>query len=609
MAHSRTGWFGGKLIRTAVRGALAGGCLLCVLAAPGWSQSRQSSGSERPIVTAELPSINRGYDDVKYLFELAGDQKGYQTFKDTLDSFLEGVETDKPVGIRTYISEGKLHTVATLPVKTEADFHKFLKNLWDLDVKTAPPPMPALLPQVPRDIQAKAQSMKLHKDERIIFGLTDGFVRFEQGQVHLGRTIEDVRVARGAVSASVAHGASLAIHLDAGSESPAKRREAFEKSKEQVLEMPKREAFKTDADYELARAAIEYQLSKLELAFSESSRLDATWTTSREKKRWQLQGELSPAKDTSLAKDIERIGHASDEFAGVSKQGAVVWAELNVPVDSAVGKKLHALARQARDVSKDKIDKASNLRGEQKDNDKDFADFIGSIVEDVAGMEMFNGFARTWPAGEGQLTTVGAAKVPDGQKYRELVRKFHNQERAGKQGGGSGIEIHKVTLSKWAQDYPELFDKSGAVYIGTADKAVWYALGPGALERLEQAVQEAKGASPEKSDSAISLHAEMKPLADLWNMIRSRQPEDAARKVAKKSDEKGHKKISDTASTIADLKLHKVAAESFQEGNDTITLSLKRKGEQAELSAQFDEGVLRFAGKALSKFTKENLEE
>src|SRR6516165_7430071 len=165
-------------IFAAARGVLLGGCLLSLLVSTGWSQSqRPAAGTEKPVLTAELPGINRGYDDIKFLFELANDQKGFQTFKDTLDAFIAGVQTDKPAGFRTYVSGGQLHTVWSLPVKTEADFQKFLKNLWDLDVKTAPPPTPALLPQVPRDIQAKERSIKLGKEERIIFGLTDGFVR------------------------------------------------------------------------------------------------------------------------------------------------------------------------------------------------------------------------------------------------------------------------------------------------------------------------------------------------------------------------------------------------------------------------------------------------
>jgi len=602
-----TSW--NRRLFAAARGVLAGGCLLFLLVSTGWCQSqRAAAAAEKPIMTAELPSINRGYDDMKFLFELANDEKGYQTFKDTLDAFIEGVQTDKPVGFRTYVSGGQLHTVASLPVKNEADFQKFLKNLWDLDVKTAPPPTPALLPQVPRDIQAKARSMKLDKEERIIFGVTDGFLRFEQGHVHLGRSIEAVRVARGGMATNVPKGASLAMHLDGQTLSPADRRAAFEKSKEEFLSMPKREDFQTDADYELARAAMEYQLSKIELLFSESALLNASWTTSREKKNWQLDGEVTPAKDTSLAKDLAAVGKAPDEFAGVSKQGTAVWANMNMPVNPAVGKKLAAFAGQARGVAKDKIDKASGLSADQKVNDKDFADLISKVVEDVAGMSTFNGFVRTWPSGEGTLTTVGAAQVPDGQKYRELVRKFRNQEQVGDKSGSSGVEIHKITLAKWPQDYPELFDKSGAVYIGTADKAVWYALGPKALERLQQAAGEAKSGG-EKSDSAIELHAELRPLTDLWNMIRSRQPEGAAKKVEKTSEEKGRKRISRAASTVADLNLHKVAADSFKDGDDKVSLSLKRKGDKAELSARFDEGVLRFAGKSLSKFTKENLEE
>ena len=81
-----------------------------------------------------------------------------------------------------------------VPVKNEADFKKFLHNLWDLDVKTAPPPTPALAPQVTKSVQAKLKSHKLESNERIVFGLSEGFLRFESGQVHIGETLEGVRI-------------------------------------------------------------------------------------------------------------------------------------------------------------------------------------------------------------------------------------------------------------------------------------------------------------------------------------------------------------------------------------------------------------------------------
>ena len=62
-------------------------------------------------------------------------------------------------------------------------------------------------------------------------------------------------------------------------------------------------------------------------------------------------------------------------------------------------------------------------------------------------------------------------------------------------------------------------------------------------------------------------------------------------------------------SALKDLQLHKIAREAFQKGNDTVSLTLSRQGDDLELAGRFDEGILRFAGLVLSKFVKENLED
>ena len=60
---------------------------------------------------------------------------------------------------------------------------------------------------------------------------------------------------------------------------------------------------------------------------------------------------------------------------------------------------------------------------------------------------------------------------------------------------------------------------------------------------------------------------------------------------------------------MSELELPKIAVEALQHGHDTLSITLTRNGENAELVVQSDEGILRFIGMALSKFTKDNLED
>ncbi len=88
-------------------------------------------------------------------------------------------------------SVGGLQPVASLPVATDTDFRKFLRALSDIDVKTAP-----TTERVPASIRSKLETLKLQPNERLIYSLYDGFLRFAGGYVHLGQDLQVVRLSR-----------------------------------------------------------------------------------------------------------------------------------------------------------------------------------------------------------------------------------------------------------------------------------------------------------------------------------------------------------------------------------------------------------------------------
>jgi hypothetical protein len=356
-----------------------------------------------------------------------------------------------------------------------------------------------------------------------MFGLTEGFLRYDSGYVHIGETIDDVRLAKGGIPAAAAKKPTLALTIDGESATPEERRKAFEKSTQRTLADMKKTENQTDAEFALAKSMIELQLAKFELVFADSSHVDLGWTTSRQSKKSELTARVTAEKDTALAKDIEQMGQIADDFAGVSKNGVVMSSAINFPNDQTFTKALKSVSQQARQVVSDDIRKDDRLSNDQKSVDKQFLDLVCDVVDGVAGMSAFNGFGRTWANSNGSLTTVGAVKLDDGEKYREAVQKFKSQERVGRQSSEGGVEIHKIAIAKWHKDFPELFDKEGAVFLGVSDKALWYAVGEKALDRLQQAIQEA-GSGQAKNMAAVDIHAELLPFAKVWDRFRSQHP-------------------------------------------------------------------------------------
>jgi hypothetical protein len=565
----------------------------------------------KPVLTIALPSVDQSYDNLKYLFDVAGDQKGFKTFKDTLDTFAEGVQTDQKIGIRSYVTPAGLRDVASIPVKSEAEFKKFIHNLWDLDVKTAPPPTPSQLPQVTREAKAKLGKTKLQANERLIFGLASGYLRYDSGHVHIGESLDEVRMAHGGSNLEFSPRNILALEIDGQGEPAAKRREAIAKSRDEFVAKVKKREGDSAADLALKQQLVAFQFAKLELLLGDAARGRLAWTLSREEKHSVIEGQVSAVEGSALAKDIAAIGQSADKFSGISSDGTALAAAITFPADAGLAKALLSLTRAGRDVAREKIDAAKELQGNQKATDKALAELVFDVIDDVAGMPTFNGFVRTWANQSGSLTTVGAVAVSDSGKFKERVRKIPSSEPVEQQEAGlKGLDLHKVTATKWRKDYAELFDKEGSILIGVSDDAVWYATGDRAQERLSQAVQSAHGESGTKPKSAIDIHVHMGPIAHVWDAIGQRQPAGgAANKAKDQADKKDSKKLSDAASNIGDLQLHKVAAEAFRSGNDEISLILSRKGDAALLSIESHDGFLKFISQALSKFVKDNLED
>jgi hypothetical protein len=514
--------------------------------------------------------------------------------------------------MRVYSTPDGVRTVLSLPVKSEADYHKFLENLFDLDVKTAPAPKPSLSSQVTKDVQNKLKSLKLDSHERIVFGLFDGFMRYEGSEVRIGETLEDVQTAGGGANVELTKGAGLTVHMDGKSQSPEQRREAFSKTREKLLSNLKKWEDETEGEFGHRKAITEQALTDIGNLLTEAARARIDVVISHEKKRGRIDAEMKADAGSALAKRIERIARTPDEFAGVSKEGCVGWMEINLPLDERRQESIKTVAKHGRAAAKERIEgNAKSQKQEATFGDLD--DLIADIADDVAGLPEFNGFSRTWSNSGGALTTVGAVKISDSAKVIEFLQKLKGRSGDGqsvklKVASVAGVDIHQVADSRWHKDYPELFDEEGSVYIGTGEKAVWYALGERSLEHLKQAIPEARHGSA-KAGQAGELQARLLPFAEVWDKIHSRRGKTGASENVKEKIRKNRPKVADAAQRVTDLELSKLAVEAFQKGKDTVSMTVVGKGDTLTAISDFDEGTLRLIGKALSQFVKENLED
>jgi hypothetical protein len=100
------------------------------------------------------------------------------------------------------------------------------------------------------------------------------------------------------------------------------------------------------------------------------------------------------------------------------------------------------------------------------------------------------------------------------------------------------------------------------------------------------------------------------PYVGMLDSYRKRNPSTEPAK-ADTTKKKTGTKVSEKSvqSLISPTDLRQIALDAFNQGQDVMAFSIHREGQIVKVHARYDEGLIRFVGKVLSKFVKDNLED
>jgi hypothetical protein len=572
------------------------------------------AAAEEPSITVVLPSTDELFKDFKLAFDLAKDEKGYNTLKETIETFLVGVDTTKAAGVRIYATPDGLQYVLTFPI---SNYKKLVSNLWDLDVRTAPAPTPQLIKQIPPAIAQKVQKLKLAPNERLVFKLFEGFLSHEAAieHVHMGKQLEDVRAAKGILPVGLVKGHDLAIKVDGKSQPAEKRKQAFDKVKKELLAAITRGEHESEAAFAVRKVISEHQIAELERFFVESAQVLAGWNVSETEKMAVLNLDLEALPGTELEKSVQLVGQGPDEFAGVSKSDTVFSLSLNFALDALRKDFVKSSVKFERELVKKEIADRENLSAEQKAVDGDVADIFFDLLEGSGELGLANLFLRTWRGPGNSLITVAGGKIPEGQKSKietilDNLASHGTESKVEKKVDAEGdIEIHKLTLPRFHELIPELTGADAVVYVGLSEKTAWLSAGDNSLARLKTAIQQAAAAGA-KPGPDVDLTMSFAPYVGMLDSYRKRNPSTEPAKTDTTKKKTGTK-VSEKSvqSLISPTDLRQIALDAFNQGQDVMAFSIHREGQIVKVHARYDEGLIRFVGKVLSKFVKDNLED
>lgn len=507
--------------------------------------------------------VDRLYADLDYVFGLANEPAALKTLKETLDVFFVGVDPKVPGVVQVYVRKGKFNSVLfapTIPPPT-----KFRANLRALGIKTQ-----QLGPG--------------------LFGLKGLFIGFLKEGGNVTIIAEDradlVPLKGGNAAFKLAldpkdHDFMASIENDANHIKD--REAAIEELRKQVLPGLKQLKKETPARFSLRKLTIDQQLNELKQAYSEASKITSITNLDPKEKTLVSTSEITALPNTELAKSLDELAKSPSYFANIPRSTEEpLSAAINMTLDALRQKHIAAFLKESRPIMLSELKEAETYSDKSKDYISLSIDIVFDVLEKATADGLFDSFVNVHKNAGGKHTMIGGTKV-DGAVIKAGLEKLKEKAKVEMDAGKIGdVDLHKVTLPDDMTELHEIYGKELVLILGTSPKAVWYAMGEKAEEKLKEAIEKVGEPAPETDHIVVFMHAKALLWFELWDAIRTKH------KTGNADD-------------------RKVALDIFKKGADSFDLKVEKAGGALKATFTMHEGLLHYAGKVAAKFVKENL--
>lgn len=527
---------------------------------------------EIPRVSLVHPGADRLKEDLKFLLSLTNEteQKQTEVVLDYVELFQSGVDPTRPICMDLLIENQAIRYLSSFPV---ADLDDFLDNVDSFG------------------IQVSRRGSSLYQLKKAF----EGYMRFDRrlGYASISESRDDVPISmpdpREPVRPLIEAGYDVGAQLVNSADNQESRRTSFANVREELMAAVKQMQNESAEDFEVRRLLTEQQINEVERYFVEAAKVLVGWTTDIESRSGSGELQLYPIPDSDLAATIAQLQQTPSDFANVAQNAeAILSGRINHPLDEFRVKQLLEAYEVLEARGKARID-GTQLTDEQKTVAKQMTEMVFEMLAAGAEAKMLDGFVEVVTNASGKHTIYGAIRSPDGTKADAIVALVPdlmlNATAELKFAEHENVSIHKLVIPDEDLEFIEFLSDDRSVLLGTSPEAVWYAAGEGALEKLKEAIT-AAGAENAGNADAPFFTATFR--AGPWVRLRDKR-------LAKRED-KGNEQV------------RKLALEAFEGDDDRVTVSLRRVEDHVVGKMQVDVGILRFAGKLVAMFSKENLE-
>jgi hypothetical protein len=595
--------------------------LACLLLAgtPDWSNAQNKDESRIRVVISSAKALRT---DLKTVLEMSPPnlKKQAQVVDETLESFQEGVDPDKPIGFDiVFGSTDRIYNLAVPVSKLEGN-GGFLNNLRGFQYKiTGPtnglytlsdPPPAAGRKKVGAGKAAPAPGAAQKKY----------FMRHAHGYGMISPRQEDVPAVVPNPLPNLAKligNRDVAAWIENDDATLDKRRSTFTEYRKQIEAAIKFKRGEPNEEFEVRKMSVRQSFNEAERFLLESKLLEIAWTTDIGQKLGTGDLRLEASPKTSLEESVELLVKDPSYFANVKlhdKPALALKANFAIdPMRSEHAKDIYATVRPAMKL---RIDDRATLTADGKAAAKEAFDKLLDMLEAARAIKVLDVFIDLHEASE-KHTGVCGIRAVDGDKAIEILELFPRIRDGWKFDANvderGGVKIHAVTVAPHrTEEFRTIFAGDAIVYIGTSKDAVWGAAGLNALEELKTAIDQSQAALHQAGPvdpEFFKLAMNFGPFIDLLDVVRAHEPKreppakDAQNYADLLQDYKDAQEYERQAT-----KLRKLAKDAFAGCNLGLEASLRRDGNAVIGAMTAHECALRFVGSAIANWAAENLE-
>lgn len=381
-------------------------------------------------------------------------------------------------------------------------------------------------------------------------------------------------------------------------EDQAKRLSAFGSFRKESLGTLQKRPDESEASFKFRHDFFDQQLDELQRFLVEAKTIRALASLDRETKKSTLSFTASAIAGTSLAETISQFGTKPDAFASVARvEGSALSIRVNHPIDSMRQENTIETLNNLRTSFTEKIDKGAELSADEKAASQKFLTDILALTEDGVKTGYINLMVEAVAGENDEFTVVAAVSAPNATRLNtilpELAKTGKGNTVEANVGTQGDVSIHRIQLAEgFVNMIDRVFGANQDLYVGVSESYVWLASGPGALDKLKATI--ASVGAPAETQTCVHIEANLLPWMRRFDKIAATAPE--GKTPEEKEAQRSQKRMRDRA----------IAA---FETNDAVTFDVKVAEGVVSGEASFDVGIMKFAGKAISAFSKENLNE